>query len=178
MAEDHVAGSDLGPLFTTIIADQFNRLRAGDRFFYLNESWNADELRLFRQGDTLAKVIAGEHGDHQPAGRRLQVHGVDRRDRVLGREQQRSRTRPSPTGTLRDHGPVEGLRRGCAGNDRDGPLGPLQLPSAQRCQRDGNYTVTLVVPDGYSQISKNPSTIMISRGGMNVGGVDFVLAPV
>ena len=45
MAEDHVAGSDLGPLFTKIIADQFNRLRAGDRFFYQNESWNADELR-------------------------------------------------------------------------------------------------------------------------------------
>ena len=42
----------------------------------------------------------------------------------------------------------------------------------------GNYTVTLVVPDGYSQTSKNPSTIMISRGGMSVGGVDFVLAGV
>jgi hypothetical protein len=57
LAEDHVAGSDMGPLFTRIIADQFSRLRAGDRFFYLNESWNADELRLLQQGNTLAKVI-------------------------------------------------------------------------------------------------------------------------
>jgi hypothetical protein len=57
LAEDHAPGSDLGPLFTTIIADQFKRLRAGDRFFYQNESWNADELNLFRQGDTLAKII-------------------------------------------------------------------------------------------------------------------------
>lgn len=57
LAEDHLSGSDLGPLFTRIIADQFNRLRAGDRFFYLNESWNADEMNLFQQGNTLAKII-------------------------------------------------------------------------------------------------------------------------
>ena len=57
MAEDHVAGSDLGPLFTRIIADQFSRLRAGDRFFYLNESWNADEVRIMQEGATLGKII-------------------------------------------------------------------------------------------------------------------------
>ena len=66
MAEDHVAGSDLGPLFTKIIADQFNRLRAGDRFFYLNESWNADELRLLTAGQHAGQGHRGEHGDHQP----------------------------------------------------------------------------------------------------------------
>ncbi len=57
LAEDHVAGSDMGPLFTRILADQFARLRAGDRFFYLNESWTPDELRILQQGSTLAKVI-------------------------------------------------------------------------------------------------------------------------
>jgi hypothetical protein len=62
MAEDHVAGSDLGPLFTKIIADQFNRLRAGDRFFYLNESWNRDELRLMKQGNSWARVIEANTG--------------------------------------------------------------------------------------------------------------------
>jgi hypothetical protein len=62
MAEDHVPGSDLGPLFTRIIANQFNRLRAGDRFFYSNESWNADELRMFDQGNTLAKIIEANTG--------------------------------------------------------------------------------------------------------------------
>jgi hypothetical protein len=39
----------------------------------------------------------------------------------------------------------------------------------------GDYTVRLVVPSGYSQVSRNPSTILISRGDLNVGGVDFVL---
>ena len=57
LAEDHVAGSDMGPLFTRILVDQFTRLRDGDRFFYLNESFNPDELNILQQGDTLAKVI-------------------------------------------------------------------------------------------------------------------------
>lgn len=36
LAEDHVAGSSMGELFRTIIADQFTRLRDGDRFWYQN----------------------------------------------------------------------------------------------------------------------------------------------
>ncbi|QDU77824.1 peroxidase [Bremerella volcania] len=36
LAEDHVAGSSIGELFRTIIADQFTRLRDGDRFWYQN----------------------------------------------------------------------------------------------------------------------------------------------
>ena len=71
MAEDHVAGSDLGPLFTKIIADQFNRLRAGDRFFYHNESWNADELQNHGAGQHAGQGHRGEHGDHEPSNRRL-----------------------------------------------------------------------------------------------------------
>ena len=38
LAEDHVAGSDMGPLFTRILVDQFTRLRDGDRLFYLNQT--------------------------------------------------------------------------------------------------------------------------------------------
>ena len=36
LAEDHVDGGSLGELFTTIIADQFQRIRDGDRFWYEN----------------------------------------------------------------------------------------------------------------------------------------------
>jgi hypothetical protein len=57
ICENHVPGSDVGPLFQTIITNQFARLRDGDRFFYLNESFNADETRLFNQVNTLTKVI-------------------------------------------------------------------------------------------------------------------------
>ncbi len=36
LAEDHLPGSSLGATFTRIIADQFTRLRDGDRFWYQN----------------------------------------------------------------------------------------------------------------------------------------------
>lgn len=36
LAEDHVPGASMGKLFRTIIADQFSRLRDGDRFWYQN----------------------------------------------------------------------------------------------------------------------------------------------
>ncbi len=57
LAEDHVSGSDVGPLFQAIMVDQFTRLRDGDRFFYQNENFNADENSFLQQGNTLAKVI-------------------------------------------------------------------------------------------------------------------------
>jgi hypothetical protein len=37
LAEDHASGSSVGPTFAAIIADQFQRLRAGDPYFYLNQ---------------------------------------------------------------------------------------------------------------------------------------------
>jgi peroxidase len=57
LAEDHVAGSDMGPLFTAILAKQFAALRDGDRFFYLNERFTPQEQSILNQGNTLTKVI-------------------------------------------------------------------------------------------------------------------------
>ncbi|MCA9037799.1 MAG: peroxidase [Planctomycetaceae bacterium] len=37
LAEDHISGSSLGETFQTIIVDQFERLRAGDRHWYQNQ---------------------------------------------------------------------------------------------------------------------------------------------
>jgi hypothetical protein len=57
LAEDHVPGSDLGPLFTAILKDQFTRLRDGDSFFYLNESFTPAEQAILGQANTLGGVI-------------------------------------------------------------------------------------------------------------------------
>src|SRR6185369_16784534 len=38
LAEDHLPGSSVGPLTSAMLVDQFNRLHAGDRLFYLNDS--------------------------------------------------------------------------------------------------------------------------------------------
>lgn len=48
LAEKHTAGGSLGQTFTTIIMEQFNRLRAGDRFWYQNDLSGAD-LRMVSQ---------------------------------------------------------------------------------------------------------------------------------
>jgi hypothetical protein len=38
LAEDHLPGSPLSELVATLLVDQFDRLRAGDRFFYLHDT--------------------------------------------------------------------------------------------------------------------------------------------
>src|SRR5262249_5830868 len=57
LAEDHLPGSDVGPLLQAGLVNQFTRLRDGDRFFYLNEQWNQEELQILRQSNTLAQRI-------------------------------------------------------------------------------------------------------------------------
>ncbi|WP_182870078.1 peroxidase family protein [Rhodopirellula sp. JC639] len=55
MAEDHLRGASVGELTATIIADQFQRLRDGDRFYYENV-FQGQELRWIEQ-TSLADVI-------------------------------------------------------------------------------------------------------------------------
>jgi hypothetical protein len=58
ISQDHVPGSDLGPLFTDILVDQFSRLATGDQYFYLNESFTPAEQGILGEANTLGKVIA------------------------------------------------------------------------------------------------------------------------
>jgi len=62
MAEDHLPGSDMGPLFTAILANQFSRLENGDQFFYLNESFTSQDLGILQQGTTLGQIITTNTG--------------------------------------------------------------------------------------------------------------------
>jgi peroxidase len=41
LAEDHAQGAKVGPTFQAIIARQFQALRSGDRFFWLNEGFDS-----------------------------------------------------------------------------------------------------------------------------------------
>ncbi|MBV9354319.1 MAG: peroxidase [Chloroflexi bacterium] len=41
LAEDHAQGAKVGPTFQSLIADQFSRLRSGDRFFWLNQGFDS-----------------------------------------------------------------------------------------------------------------------------------------
>ncbi len=46
LAEDHAPGAILGPTFQAIIGGQFEALRAGDRFFWLNQGFDASTASM------------------------------------------------------------------------------------------------------------------------------------
>jgi len=56
LAEKHALGAVVGPTFQTIIADQFQALRTGDRFFWLNQGFNKDLASAISK-TTLANLI-------------------------------------------------------------------------------------------------------------------------
>ncbi|MDW8265949.1 MAG: peroxidase family protein, partial [Gemmataceae bacterium] len=48
LAEDRVPGAMVGPLFFRVLKEQFERIRDGDRFWYENGQFTAEELALIR----------------------------------------------------------------------------------------------------------------------------------
>jgi len=56
LAENHAPGARVGPTFQAIIARQFEALRAGDRFFWMNERFNDEAADLISK-TTLADII-------------------------------------------------------------------------------------------------------------------------
>jgi hypothetical protein len=176
LAEDHVKGSDVGPLFQRIMVDQFTRLRDGDRFFYLNESFSPDELRILQQGNTLTKVIEANTGVSNLQSDaflfKASISGTAFADRSgNGRPGSSPQGLAGVTVQLKD-----GSGNVLATTMTDGK-GHYSFDQQAGLSATGNYTVSLVVPSGYTQSSANPATILISRGDTNVSGVNFVLTP-
>ena len=68
LAEDHLRGAMVGELFHTILVNQFERLRDGDRFFYLN-AFPIFQIREL-ESTTLADVIRR----NTTIGREIQDH--------------------------------------------------------------------------------------------------------
>ena len=56
LAEDHAPGANTGPLIQRILADQFERLRDGDRFWYEINGFSTQELNDIRH-TTMSDVI-------------------------------------------------------------------------------------------------------------------------
>lgn len=61
LAEPHVEGGAVGELFATIIADQFARLRNGDRHWFENNDALGDEI-LRIKSTKMAQVVARNSG--------------------------------------------------------------------------------------------------------------------
>jgi peroxidase len=56
LAEAHAPGANVGPTFQAIIADQFQRLRSGDRFYWQNEGFDRQTQQMISQ-TTLATLL-------------------------------------------------------------------------------------------------------------------------
>ena len=74
LAEDHAPGSNLGELFTTIIADQFSRIRDGDANWYQNVFSGRELARL--ESTTLADVIQRNTGITSLRGNMFYAEGI------------------------------------------------------------------------------------------------------
>ena len=178
VAEDPVPGSDVGPLFQKIMVDQFTNLRDGDRFFYLNENFSPSEQAILRQGNTLAKVMEANTGitnlprdvfifkasirgmvSLTPGG----SHHGSMQQEVAGLTVQLEDTGGDVLATTTTN------RRGqYTFNQQSGPAAnPVNAPGVSGT---GLYRVVLVPPASLHQVSPNPRSILVSRGGIHAAG--------
>ena len=176
LAEDHLPGSDAGPTETAIVIDQFRRLRDGDRFFYLNEPFTTEQVGLFQQGNTLAKIIQNNTGISN-----LQSNVFFFKESI--------------SGTVFSDADTDGLPRtteeaGMSGitvnlNDNSGNVvattttdsqGHYSFTDQTGIPGTGKFTVSIVVPLAEHQTTTPPATIALSRGSLDFDGVDFGIA--
>ena len=169
LAEDHAPGSAVGELVQTIIADQFYRIRAGDRFWYEN-SLSAEKVAIVRS-TSLADIIARNTGL-----RNLQ-------DNVFV-------MRASISGTVfvdnnRD-GDLDRRERGQAGVRVELLSSDGELVAAQTTDKSGRYTFANIEQIGrysirISQIAKHQLTtpqvvdVTIAQGDTDIVDLNFGL---
>lgn len=91
LAEDHVEGSSLGEFMQTVLIDQFERLRDGDRFWYENVLSGRQIAAV--ESTTLADVIM-RNTDIEGLSDNVFVEGGDQ-DRPGQRPEQRPNRRPN-----------------------------------------------------------------------------------
>jgi peroxidase len=179
LAEDHVPGSDVGQLFQTILVNQFTRLRDGDRFFYLNETFTPAEQAILNQGNTLAKVIESNTNitnlqsdvflfKASISGTvNLNLFGGNRGGIGL----------PGLTVQLQDtSGDILATTttgRGGSYSFNQLSTGNTNLALTPGVSGTGTYQIVVVLPSFLEQIGQGPGAITVTRGGQNFPNVNF-----
>jgi hypothetical protein len=171
-AEDHVSGGDVGITIKTILVDQFTRLRDGDRFFYLNESFTPAELSLLGQGNTLAKVI-----EDNTSITNLQKNVFFFKESITGKV-----FVSTGGGHASDGKGVAGVTvqlLDTSGNvlttTTTDSKGRYSFTDQTGIPGTGQFNVAIVAPAGFTQSTPNPATIALTRGSLEFDGVDFGL---
>jgi peroxidase len=169
LAEDHVAGGSVGETFRTIVIDQFERLRDGDRFWY-QRTFSGRELdRLERT--TLASII-----QRNTTTQNLQANVFFFRAEITGqvfadnngdgRTNRRERGIAGVTvELLNDEGDVVATTT----TDRNGRYRFTEF------RETGDYQVRIVLPDRFAATTQTTRDVLISRGDMAIADLSFGL---
>lgn len=171
MAEDHVPGSDMGPLFTAVLNKQFTNLAVGDQYFYLNESFNFQERAIVAQGLTLGQIITTNTG---VTNLQANVFKYD----------------PSVIGVVVTTTPGQFLPQGVAGitvelENAGGAVIATTLTNADGYysfgqEAAGNYSVVILPPSSDQQVALSPTTVAVTIGARdldNISAVNFLVGP-
>jgi hypothetical protein len=161
-AEDHAAGASVGPTAKRIIADQFERLRDGDRLWY-QRIYSGPQLAQLER-TTLADVIERNTGvtglQNDVFLFQARVQGVAFAD--LNGNGRQDRGEPALPGVtvelLNDAGDVLGTTR----TDRFGHY------SLDEFGETGDYHVKVVLPTKLTATTSNPADFHIATGDQTV----------
>lgn len=166
LAEDHVRGASVGELTRTILADQFQRLRDGDRFYYQNV-FSGRDLAIIEQ-TSLADVIE----------RNTDVEGLQENVFFFLAEI-RGTIR---AGATNDTPVANGRRR--TGDGVEGVVVELlddagNVIETATSDRRGQYRFRNFVETGGYQVrvaaTGESVDVLLSTGGQRAGGVDFLV---
>jgi peroxidase len=169
LAEDHVPGASVGELIQTIVADQFTRLRDGDRYWYEN-IFSGRQLRSI-ENTSLADVIARNTSIDN-----LQQNVFLMNPEVVGRvyvdsnsNRRQDRREVGLAGVmvqlLDDEGAV-------IATTRTNGRGAYRF---ENFHETGDYKVQIVVPQRMQATTAAERDVLVSHGGETVGGVNFGL---
>jgi hypothetical protein len=176
LAENHVAGASVGPLIRTILADQFRRVRDGDRFWYQRQL-SGNDLQIV-EDTTLARVVSHNTGidnlqsnvfvfDVALSGTVSGVSTSARRESDHRRAAATNTTTAMKGWTVRliDEETGEELQRTTTSSTGHFSFSGLSL---------GTYKLQVDEPDGWRSLEE-PDVVDVSRG-MTLNELDFLYA--
>lgn len=165
LAENHMVGASVGPLFGKILQTQFQKLRDGDRFWYERKFTGAELTEL--RGMTLSKIIQANTGT-----KNLQANVFEFRNEIGGRVVVDGNR----------NGRLEANEKGMAGivvelRDANQVVIQTARTDSQGYYRFkgldlGAYRITPVVPTGSELTSVGSRDVTFTRGEV-VERIDF-----
>jgi peroxidase len=169
LVEDHVPGSSVGETIRAIVADQFERLRDGDRFWY-ERNFTREQVQVIREtslSDIIRRNTTVTSLQENVFFLKSVVEGqvyVDRNGN--GRQDRVDIGLAGLTVQLLDD---EGEVVATAITNSRGRY------SFSTFHETGDYSVRIVVPNRLQATTAATRDVLVARGDQRIGGIDFGL---